>query len=377
MITVLMVDDDTDLVETVREHLTGAGSAIRFESETDFKKAPDRIKEVRPDVVILDWFHGTPATGEESGKEVWKKIWQAWFCPVVLYSAGDVDIAEEVPEDHPFVKTVEKGGESLATVAGHLESFQSHVGALREVANDLDRVKHDILRDLAAVVFTSVGTPEERLETLKRSARRRIAAVMDDHHHISAERALPWEQYIYPVLTNHPIMGDLIRLSDQPETNREAYRVILSPTCDMVSYGGKPCKISHFLAAKCHDPKRFLSEGLQVGKKAKKSDVLDNLKSALNEAHKGGLIILPGCAGFIPLMVLDLKDLELIPATDVASGSEKSKKYQRVASIDSPFREFIGWGYMQVGCRPGVPPRDSKVLAAELAALWEYVAEPK
>jgi hypothetical protein len=119
-----------------------------------------------------------------------------------------------------------------------------------------------------------------------------------------------------------------------------------------------------------------LAEGLLLGSKVKKGDVTDSLRSALNEAHKGGLVVLPGCAGFIPLMVLDLKDLEMIPATDVAGGTEKDKKYLRVASIDSPFREYIGWGYIQVGCRPGVPPRDSKMLATELAALWDY-AEKK
>ncbi len=376
MLTVLMIDDDTALVETIRHHLTGDDSEIQFVSETDFKQAAQRIREVRPDVVILDWFHGSPGTGEEAGKDVWKEIWKTWFCPVVLYSAGDVDVADELTEDHPFVKTVAKGAESLETVAGHLEAFKPHVEALKEVSEDIDRVKHDILRELAAAVFTTVTSAEERLDVLKRSARRRIAAVMDDHHHISSEKALPWEQYIYPVLTKHPLMGDLIRLSGEPQENREAYRVILSPTCDMVAYSGQ-CKITHFLGAKCHDPKRFLTEGLQVGMKAKRSDVTDSLRRALNEAHKESLVVLPGCAGFIPLMVLDLKDLELIPATDVAYGTETSSKYQRVASIDSPFREFIGWGYMQVGCRPGVPPRDSKVLAAELAALWDYAAETK
>jgi hypothetical protein len=145
----------------------------------------------------------------------------------------------------------------------------------------------------------------------------------------------------------------------------------------MVSYGGRACKATDFLAAKCDDPKRFLSEGLLVGTNAKKSQVKESLKSALNEPQKSGLIVLPKCAGLIPLMIIDLRALELIPATDVAAGTERNKKYQRVASIDSPFREYIGWGYIQIGCRPGVPPRDSKELAAALAELWDYAPESK
>ena len=84
------------------------------------------------------------------------------------------------------------------------------------------------------------------------------------------------------------------------------------------------------------------------------------------------MIVLPGCAGVIPLMVVDLKDLELILATDVAQGTEKNKRFCRVASIDSPFREYIGWGYIQVGCRPGIPARDSSALVEELAGMWDY-----
>ena len=32
---------------------------------------------------------------------------------------------------------------------------------------------------------------------------------------------------------------------------------------------------------------------------------------------------------------------------------------RRIASLDSPFREFVGWAYLQISCRPGVPPRDN------------------
>lgn len=377
MLTVLMIDDDANLVETVRAHIESLEGPIAFHSELDFKKAEQRIKEVRPDVMILDWFHGPAVVGDDAGKQVWTKMWKAWFCPVVVYSAGDVDLGEEFQGEHPFVKTVEKQSGSEKTVGSHLDSFRPHVNVLKEVAHDLDRVKHDVLRDLAAAVYTSLTTDEERLGVLKRAARRRIAAVMDDLQHMGDERAQAWEQYIFPVLTNHPIMGDIIRITDQPATDPKAFRVILSPTCDMVSYGGRPCKVSHFLAAKCDDPKRFLSEGILVGANAKKSDVKQNLAPALNEAQKSGLVVLPGCAGIIPLMVIDLRELELIPATDVAGGTERNKKYVRVASIDSPFREHIGWAYLQVGCRPGIPPRDSKTLAAALAELWDYATGPK
>jgi CheY-like chemotaxis protein len=379
MLTILMIDDEEDLVSTVQNHIEAELQDVRFEKEHNWKNALVRLESVRPDLVILDWFRGVAGTGDVAGKKVLEEIWKKWFCPVVVYSAGSVDLGEEALSDHPFVKTVEKGNKSLLKVSGHLRDFSSHVNTLKEVANDIDRVKHEVLRDLAAAVYTSLATEEKRLGVLKRATRRRIAAIMDDPQHLGDDSAQPWEQYIFPVLTNHPIMGDVIRLSNQPVTNPTAHRVILTPTCDMVSHGGKPCKAPLFLAAKCDDPKKLLSHGLglQVGTKAKKSDVKSSLKKALNDAHTSGLVVLPECAGRIPLMIVDLRDLELIPATDVATGTEMNKKYQRVASIDSPFRENIAWGYLQIGCRPGVPPRDCQELAATLADLWDYGAEAK
>lgn len=377
MLTVLMIDDEVDLVTTVQTYIKSELPDVNFEKENNWKNAVSRVESIRPDLVILDWFSGAAGTGEAAGANVLSEIWKGWFCPVVVYSAGEVDLGDEIPSTHPFVKVVEKGAKSLQKVAGHLRDFHPHANALKEVAHDLDRVRHEVLRELAPAVYTSVTTEQERIDVLKRAARRRIAAIMDDLQHMGDDKAQPWEQYIFPVLTNHPIMGDIIRLSDQPATSPAAHRVILTPTCDMVSYGVKPCKASHFLVAKCDDPKRFLSEGLLVGAKAKKSEVKESLKSALNEAQKSGLVVLPGCTGLVPLMVIDLRSLELIPSTDVAGGTEKNKKYQRVASIDSPFREYIGWGYMQISCRPGIPPRDSKAVATALADLGDNLAEPK
>ncbi len=377
MLTVLMIDDEADLVTTVQTYIESELADLHFEKENNWKNAISRVASIRPDLVILDWFSGAGGTGEAAGANVLSEIWKQWFCPVVVYSAGEVDLGNEIPPAHPFVKVVEKGDKSLQKVADHLRDFHPHANALKEVSLDLDRVRHEVLRELAAAVYTSVTIEQERIDVLKRAARRRIAAIIDDLQHMGDGKAQPWEQYIFPVLTNHPIMGDVIRLTDQPATSPTAHRVILTPTCDMVSFGDKPCKASHFLVAKCDDPKRFLSEGILVGAKPKKSEVKESLKSALNEAQKSGLVILPGCMGLIPLMVIDLRSLELIPATDVARATEKNKKYQRIASIDSPFREHIGWGYMQIGCRPGVPPRDSKTVATALADLLEYPADLK
>ena len=52
-------------------------------------------------------------------------------------------------------------------------------------------------------------------------------------------------------------------------------------------------------------------------------------------------------------MVAKVRDLELIPIGNVGEG----QTFERVASVDAPFREVIVWAYLQTSCRPGVPDR--------------------
>ena len=57
-------------------------------------------------------------------------------------------------------------------------------------------------------------------------------------------------------------------------------------------------------------------------------------------------------------MAANLRDLELIPIGDIATTETVGRNDIRIAAIDSPFRERIGWAYVQIGGRPGVPDCD-------------------
>jgi hypothetical protein len=96
----------------------------------------------------------------------------------------------------------------------------------------------------------------------------------------------------------------------------------------------------------------------------------ENLKRSLSEPHQAGFVIFPECKGYLPLMALDLRALELIPIGEIGDNGETGKGYYRIASVDSPFREYIGWAFLQISCRPGIPPRDMTELVASLAALF-------
>ena len=60
-------------------------------------------------------------------------------------------------------------------------------------------------------------------------------------------------------------------------------------------------------------------------------------------------------------MAAQLRKLELLSITDEGFEGADGATYDRVASIDSPFREALSWAYLQIAGRPGLPDRNNKV----------------
>ena len=85
-------------------------------------------------------------------------------------------------------------------------------------------------------------------------------------------------------------------------------------------------------------------------KKSVKSEVLTT-------GHHNGFVPLPSFYGKIPTMLANFRDLCLIPLGDVGELGT-GRKYERIASIDSPFREMIAWVYSNFTGRPGLPDRN-------------------
>ena len=370
MFTVLMIDDQEDLIKTVQDELVDAIEGITFVSCNSFDEAPAFLKKHRPDVIILDRFEGLPVQGDDKGMGVLKQIWDQWFCPVVVYTAGDVDLKAEGYGGHPFVAVQTKGAGSPKQVAEKLKEFLPHIAALTGFTEELELAKRAVLRDLAGPIFDALTDVSQRTEVLRRAARRRVAALVDELQHTNAEECLPWEQYIFPILAKHPLIGDVLRVAGSNKNEPENHRVILTPTCDLVPRGEKPCKATQVLVGKCVDPKRFVTEGVSLAAATKPVKMKEPLERALNEPHQSGFVIFPECKGYLPLMALDLRGLELIPIGEIGHDGQIGKGYHRIASVDSPFREYIGWAFLQISCRPGIPPRDVTELVASLAALF-------
>jgi hypothetical protein len=367
MTIVLMIDDDADVIATLREHFSQHAQGATFIEESDFGNALNKVREVRPDVLILDVYQGNPATGNVAVQPVWADIWKDWFCPLVFYSAGDVDVDPAPPEGHPFICMIQKGAGTEQQVLNAVNEYAPHVAAIRSVQQELSNVTHSVLRDIAKHVFDTEPQADRRKDMLVRVARRRVAAKMDEALTGTTDPLYPWEQYVHPPLASHLILGDILRVTDMPQTDTTAFRIVITPTCDLVPHGQPPkCKVDAVLAVKSSSPTTFVTKGLNLATSTAEKKLKDYLGRALNDPQQSGVAVLPEYPGVLPLLALDFRELELIPVADIALANEAGKPLTRVASIDSPFREFLAWAFLQTNCRPGIPPRNMESVVAAL-----------
>ena len=116
-----------------------------------------------------------------------------------------------------------------------------------------------------------------------------------------------------------------------------------------------------------------------VNKKGRSLKQLKNIASGLREAQTSGLKPLPAFSDLIPHMAISLRDLELLnlAANRVSATSPGGNVFERVASIDSPYREQIMWAYLQVAGRPGLPERDIKSWIKSILDQFLSITEPE
>ena len=369
MLKLLFIDDDKGSIEDILD-LTGKKIKNVCRKVSKFEDANDKISSFRPDIVILDLIDGgaSPEAEYPKGLETDDFIWNQHFCPIVIYSAWSEIYDDDERKSHPFIKSVQKGRGSPQKVLDAIYELRPHVDALKETESYIRDSFSHTMRDVAPYAFTffSASDSNERTETIKRLGRRRLAALMDELSLSPDETTLAsWEQYLCPPVYKNIQLGDILIKADETDKNGEPvpalFRVVLTPSCDLVASGNREPRVSNVLVAKCCSMEDGLdSMGLKgIGIKKLK----ERLSSILTRGYSEAVIPFPELKGRIPTMAANLRDLELIPINEI---SDSDGQFHRVASVDSPFRELIAWAYMQIAGRPGLPDRDFESWADEI-----------
>ncbi len=363
MLTVLMIDDDEEITETVRDEAEANIEGIRFiveTGETCFDKTDEHIKLHRPDILILDMFRGRPVDDNVDGQKAWKSLWATRFCPVVVYTAGFDRLDPPIPAGHPFIRYLEKGDGTDITVVEHIKEFAPTATALRSAEVEVERVFQSVLRSVAQFAFDHTDDAATRTSMIVRAARRRVAAMMDETISDDERGLLGWEQYLVPPIGNSLLMGDVIQVTGAAKDDPSSYRVVLSPSCDIQQ---ERCKVEKVLLAECTKGSDYVVCGVRVTDPKK---VRDRLPIALNDAQARGFVLLPSLHGRFPPLAVNMRALDLVAPDQIGQAGEEDYAYSRVVSVDSPFREQIAWAYLQISGRPSVPNRDHSETVEEL-----------
>lgn len=374
---IFIIEDDRTFVEYLTQTLKNSFQDASIYSSLDFDEGLSLLKQKRPDILILDLYRGDIPERDLAGSAIWDYIWKDLFVPIIIYTAGIPDLEPRIPKDHPFISYISKGKGSEKKVIEKITSYQPCISALRAVLTEIDKTTQVVLRDLSPLIWGLEADESTKQEVLKRSARRRLGAWMDLSTVLGGEPLLDWEQYIIPPLGDNLLMGDIIKTRNREKDKWDptAYRLVLSPSCDLIKRGDS-AKMEQVLVASCYNITKYIKAcGFDPNAKPKDlKKTLSSLKEKLTHPQIGGIIALPGLPSISPSMAACLRDLELIPLNKTACSDREKKDngnfdYERIASVDSPFREQISWGFLLTACRPGLPERDFSYLIEEFKGI--------
>lgn len=354
---ILILEDDVVMAESLTDALRREFGEIDVTVVSRFEEAPSKIAAVKPDVVIFDIFDDQIEEHPEYAvKPAWLAVWNEFFCPVVFHTGHEVPEYKNI--NHPFARYEIKGPGSQGRVVNHIKEFSPEIDGLRAIRDELTRSVHETLVHVSPLVWQS-GKPKAELpDMLLRVVRRRMAATLD-HPAAPLKKIQAWEQYICPPIGESLLTGDVLLATSGNKHEPASYRLVLSPSCDLVV--GRSNTLKQVLLAECVPASEFVEKASISPKK-----LVEDLPSELNKDQVAGLMVLPTFPGVVPLMAANLKKLSLIPYVDIVTKNGETKPFTRIASLDSPFRERLAWAYLQVAGRPGVPDVDVEALAVAI-----------
>jgi len=337
---ILLVEDEPDSVEDLKIDLESKNYECRI---CEFVEVEDQLADFRPGIVVLDILD---TQDRPVGGDAYTYIWEHRFRPVVVYSADPDRVATT---DHPLVHKVRKGAGSEREAAASVDRLRRHAEVLGRVESEAESRVRDAMR---RVVPKVVDISDDN-DLLTRVVRRHVAAGLDEER--DAELA-PWEQYLYPAWGEDVLTGDVLRCNKEYSESPADYRIVLTPSCDMVTAGNRIAKVTGVLVACCSES-RALIEALGKSVATKQSKLKDAIRSALHTGFCNATVPIPGLKGVLPEMSANMRSLEVIPLANIGD----DRPFVRVASVDSPFRELLTWAFLQTVGRPGLPDRDVAV----------------
>jgi len=340
---ILFVEDEENIVTSVLYEFRRQKD-IQFLPRCEFDDIDIMLSKYKVDLIILDLSNGIE-NDTEAGNKIANKIYKQSFLPIIIYS-GYSDIFENPFKDNYFIRTVKKGQNGISelkkVILEFLPFIKKQLLVTKEINTDISEIYRHTYQKM--ISNTKLKGTNIKTEIFTRLMKRRLAASIDE---TSENKINAWEIYLYPCLGKDYLTGDILRKKGTSKKNPSSYRIILSPSCDLQ----KTRKHIQNVKVAC-----FINISEKFGK--------NNLKDTklLRDTSPEQYMFFHKLEGEFPHMICDFKKIEIIEY------SKLDEIFERVVSIDSPFRESIVWADMTINSRPGLPDRDCEAWLESIKA---------
>jgi hypothetical protein len=334
---VLLIEDDEEIYNSI---VTGIKrlQTIQILPQSKFDDVRKIFETYKVDLVILDLNNGNVATADtDAGDKIIRKIYQYSFLPIIIFSAFS-DIYDNPYKDNYFVKTVKKGPDGINELKKAIREYRPFIEKRMDISHGLDVNVSEIYRNSYQILIKNIMSKKsnERTEIFTRLIKRRLAASMDSM--VGNDAINAWEIYLYPCPGCDFLTGDILKKKKSNKNDPSSYKIILSPSCDLQLEEGRK-----------HIEKVRVACFKKVESVFKKSQLRE---STLRDISPKQYLFFHKLEGIFPHMICDFKDLEIINFNDL------NRKYERIVSVDSPFRESIVWADLTINSRLGLPDRN-------------------
>lgn len=356
-IKILYIEDECDAAEELQAILQEQKTedyCIKVDIENDFSKGLEAVKNNKYNIVILDLCDNAKGKEDTSGEDILREIQRDSFTPVIFYS-GHAHKIENIDSD--IVRVISKGGEGSDKLIDSIHNMiECKLAILKDALhNHIDRELNNY--------FWSVIQPRRKIfksseldYSLSYLLLRRIANSLSKDGIINIlcdpliqnDKIHPMELYIYP--TNEALeysSGEILEKDNE-------YFVIITPTCDFQERKGKGTgkrNAEHIVLNRTRklvdfeEYQKYVDPKLEKDKEKLKSKLLPYINNDKPRFH-----FLPGTS-FIPNIVMDFQDKILIDYNELS-------KYNRLATLDSPFAESMLIRHISYYNRIGTPDLD-------------------
>ena len=364
---VLVVDDKEGVAEETAELLNRTLNAdsstdrILAEPERSFDEALKTLGRGGIDLLVLDVIQQGEATpgleGELRGIDVFREVRSTRFLPIVFLTALPNEVKPY--ENPPFIQVVSKQADDFnKELAQRIsECLDSPFPQLsRELQNHIDRISRDFMIEFVEENWDELSNSEGDIAHL---LMRRLGVSFDNGGDLLKEdsRDSPPSSGTVPSIRYYIVpppdeyrMGDILKLLVSTGNERE-YRsqwyIIMTPSCDFANN-----KVDSVVVAECTAVEEFEEYQKWAESKSNKTreKLVRLLKSNPIAGQRGRYYYLPR-AWKLPDLIVDFQKILHIPYEDLS-------RYNKQASIDSPYAESLSNQFNSYMGRIGTPDLD-------------------